>query len=101
MIKHLVFWRLHEEADGHSRAENAARIKGALEALAGKIPGLLKIEVGIDLSDDPDCAHVALYSEFSDRDALAAYHHHPLHQAVIPLVQACRAERRVVDYEVE
>ncbi|GAB6039965.1 Dabb family protein [Endothiovibrio diazotrophicus] len=100
MLKHIVLWRLLDEADGHPKAENAQRIKQALEALDGRIPGLLRIEVGIDLSDDPDSADVALYSEFTDRAALHAYHDHPLHQAIIPLVKACRAERRVVDYEV-
>ena len=99
MLKHIVLWRLHPQADGHTKAENATRIKEGLEALAGQVPGLLKIEVGIDLSDDPDTADVALYSEFSDHDALHAYHDHPLHQALIPLVKACRSERRVLDYE--
>ena len=100
MLKHIVLWRLLDEADGRTKADNAARIKAALEALDGRIPGLLKIEVGVDLSDDPDTAHVALYSEFADRAALHAYHDHPLHQAIIPLVKACRCERRVLDYEV-
>ena len=99
MIKHIVLWRLHDEADGHTKADNAARIKEGLEALAGCVPGLLGIEVGVDLSDDPDTADLVLYSEFADRDALHAYHLHPRHQALIPLVKACRSERRVLDYE--
>lgn len=100
MIRHLVMWRLHDEADGRGREENARRIQEALEGLRGRIPGLLAIEVGVDFSGDADAAHIVLYSEFTDREALVAYHHHPLHEAIKPLVAACRSERRVVDYEV-
>jgi hypothetical protein len=39
MVKHIVMWKLRDKAD-------AGEIKGRLEALAGKIPGLLNIEVG-------------------------------------------------------
>jgi Stress responsive A/B Barrel Domain. len=94
MIKHIVFWRLNDAA-------RAPAIKAALEGLNGRIPGLIRLEVGVDSSGDPDCAQVALYSEFESREALAAYHHHPEHVAVAPLVKAARTERRVVDYEVE
>lgn len=99
MIKHIVFWRMNGESPAQ-RAVQAAAIKEALEALNGRIPGLLRLEVGIDLSRDVDAADVVLYSEFVDRAALEAYHHHPEHQKAAPLVRAARCERRVVDYEV-
>lgn len=98
MIKHIVFWRLNGDSPAARHAQ-AREIKAALEALNGGIPGLLRLEVGIDLSGDTDAADVVLYSEFTDRAALEAYHHHPEHQKVAPLVRAARAERRVVDYE--
>lgn len=100
MLKHIVFWRLHDHALGHDRATNARLIKEKLEALRGRIPGLLAIEVGLDVSGAADAADVVLYSEFVDRAALAAYQAHPEHEALKPFVAAVRAERRVVDYEV-
>jgi len=100
VVKHIVMWRLKEEAEGRSREENALLIKEKLEGLVGQIPGLLAIEVGIDFSATPDSAHIVLYSEFTDRDALAAYHQHPAHQAVAPLVGVARSSRQLVDYEV-
>ena len=99
MIKHIVMWRLHDEVEGRTKAENAAAIKMALEALQGKIPGLLDIEVGLDFDGSAQAADVVLYSELESREALAAYQAHPLHQAVIPLVKGAAKERIVVDYE--
>lgn len=92
MIKHIVMWKLRNKAD-------AEIIKDNLEALVGKIPGLLKLEIGIDFSNKEQSADIVLYSELEDREALSAYQAHPEHQAVIPLVQAATVSRLVVDYE--
>ena len=99
MIKHIVFWRMNGETPAQRHAQ-AQAIKQALEALNGRIPGLLRLEVGIDISGDADASDVVLYSEFTDRAALEAYHHHPEHEKAAPVVRAARCERRVVDYEV-
>jgi len=54
MFKHIVLWKLKENAEGKSRLENANRIKEGLEALKGKIPGMLRIEVGFDFGGTPE-----------------------------------------------
>ncbi|MFY8190678.1 MAG: Dabb family protein [Bacteroidia bacterium] len=100
MIKHIVFWKLHEQANGMSKAENAAAIREKLEALEGKIEGLLKIEVGIDFLASAESADVVLYSEFESKEALNYYQQHPLHKACMPFIAEARSERRVVDYEL-
>ena len=99
MVKHIVLWKLKDSAGGRSRSENAAVIKERLEGLRGVIPGLLRIEVGIDFGGTEESADIALYSEFDSRQALAAYQEHPAHKAVMPLIREARSERRVVDYE--
>ncbi|NTU43494.1 MAG: Dabb family protein [Nitrospirales bacterium] len=99
MIKHIVMWRLRDEAGGKSKAENALIIKERLEALAGRIPGLLRIEVGIDFSATAESGDVLLYSEFESPEALDAYQNHPEHKAVVPFIGEVRSERRVVDYK--
>lgn len=99
MVKHIVMWRLHDEVDGIGKAEAAAQIKEALEALQGRIPGLNHIEVGIDFDRGVQAADIVLCSELESREALAAYQAHPLHQAVVPLVKKHARERIVVDYE--
>ena len=99
MVKHIVLWKLKPEAHGHSAADNARAIKAKLEALQGRIPGLLKIEVGIDFSRSDSSWDLALYSELESRAALDAYQAHPEHKAVMPFILETRNERRVVDYE--
>lgn len=97
MIKHIVMWRLNEQAG--NKTENALQLKQRLESLNGKIPGLIRLEVGIDFSKEEESSDVILYSEFESREALAAYQVHPAHNEVIPFVKSVRGERRVVDYE--
>lgn len=100
MIKHIVFWKLKEEALGNDKATNARLIKEKLEALNGQIEGLLKLEVGIDFSNTPMSADVALYSEFATTADLDFYQEHPKHKALMGFIMDCRSERVVADYEI-
>jgi quinol monooxygenase YgiN len=98
MIRHIVMWRLK---DTPNKAANAVRIKQLLESLRDRIPGLLKIEVGIDFSAGETSADVVLLSEFSDLDALDGYQRHPLHVQMKPEIGHMTAERRVVDHKID
>lgn len=100
MVKHIVFWKLKEEANGMSKAENAAAIKQKLEDLNGKIEGCIKLEVGFDFLHSAESADVVLYSEFESKEALDFYANHPLHKDVMPFIAESRSERRVVDYVI-
>ena len=100
MIKHIVLWRLKESAGGRDKAANARLIKEKLEALNGQIPGLIRLEVGLDFLAGESSSDVALYSEFASREALEGYQSHPEHKAVMPFVMDVRSERRTVDYEI-
>ena len=99
MVKHIVMWRLKAEAQGHGKSANAELVKAKLEALQGRIPGLLAAEVGLDFSDTAASADVVLYSEFEDREALATYQNHPEHEAVKAFIGSVTEARWVVDYE--
>lgn len=99
MVVHIVMWRLQESALGHGKAANARLIQEKLEALRGRIPGLRRLEVGLDFSASPASAEVVLVTEFDSRAALAAYQAHPEHKAVVDFVTRVVTERRVVDYE--
>lgn len=79
MIRHIVVWRLRPEP---SVRANAERVRSLLEGMAGKIPGLLKVEIGINVLADAHASDVLLLSEFTDRAALDGYQQHPLHEAV-------------------
>lgn len=99
MIKHIVLWRLKDSANGIDKAENARLIKEKLEGLNGRIPGMIRLEVGLDFSATDASADLALYSEFESRSALDAYQDHPEHKAIMPFIMEARSERRLVDYE--
>ena len=96
MIKHIVMWKLNDE----NKAANAQLIKEKLEALAGVIPGLLEIEVGLDFNKSEAAFDVVLYSVLENQAALEAYQIHPAHQAVVPIVKAAACQRVVVDYAI-
>ena len=100
MIKHLVMWRLKENALGNTKPQNALLIKQQVESLMGKIDGLLKIEIGMDFSDTASSADIALYSEFAGREQLDLYQKHPDHLAIVSLINETCEDRRIVDYEI-
>lgn len=99
MVKHIVMWRLKDDAHGNSADVNAHIIKEKLEALNGRISGVLSIEVGLDFSRTDSSAEVVLCSKFTDKAALEAYQRHPDHEALKPFIGEATCERRLVDYE--
>ena len=101
MLKHIVMWKLKDTAEGADRASNAAKMKTLLEDMSGKVPGLLKLEVGLATPGLEATCDVVLYSEFTDEAALAVYQNHPDHVAMKPFIAAIRESRQVVDYRVD
>jgi quinol monooxygenase YgiN len=71
-----------------------------LESLATIIPGIITLEVGIDISLTEMSGDIVLYSEFESKDALDNYQLHPEHKKIMPLILEARQERRIVDYVV-
>ena len=98
MVRHIVLWRLLEEAEGKNNWENAQIIKEGLEALVGVIPGLLEAEVGIN--ENGGDYHACLNSKFESMEALKAYDVHPEHEKVRDFVTKVRESRVAVDYEI-
>ena len=75
MVKHIILWKLKNE---HNNDNIKNDIKSQLEALNGKIDGLIKLE--IQTSSLPSSnADVMLYSEFENEAALKGYAIHPDH----------------------
>ena len=97
MIKHIVMWNVRGETP-EQKKETAQLVKGAFEGLAGKIPGLMKLEVGMDVSRVDYACDVVLYTEFESHASLEAYASHPEHLRVRQLLGDCRIARYQVDY---
>lgn len=98
MIKHIVMWKIRGD-DAAARAVNLALLKSEFESLRGVVPGLLHLEIGLDESRIDYACDVVLYTEFTSRDALAAYAEHPAHQRVRRALGDLRIARHQVDYE--
>lgn len=100
MIKHIVMWKLKDEALGKSKKENAAIIKEKIEALTGIIDEIKYLEVGININYGDEAAYDAcLITEFEDFDALNRYQVNPNHKKVSEFVKKVRLTRSVVDFE--
>ncbi|MBQ7039253.1 MAG: Dabb family protein [Clostridia bacterium] len=100
MVKHVILWTLKEEFSAEQKAEIKAGIKSSLEALAGKIPGLMGISVyteGLKSSN----AEVMLVSSFESEEALKGYAVHPDHvYAADTFVRPYTSTRLCMDFEV-
>lgn len=100
MIKHIVSFKLKNDAIGNNKAKNAELLKQALLNLMGKVPTLLSMEVGINSLKAPlDNFDVVLISTFNSWEALDAYQAHPEHLKVVELVKQIRESRSCVDFE--
>ncbi len=99
MIRHIVMWKVRGD-DAASHAANLARVKAEFESLRGHVPGLLRLEVGIDHSRIDYACDVVLVSDFASRQALADYALHPEHLRVRHALGDLRTARHQVDYEV-
>ena len=93
MVKHIVLYTLKADLDKDAAVKLIASV---LEPLAGKIPGLLSMEIrrayqGVDY---------ALYSEFESKQALTDYAQHPLHLAAKEHFWHMLDCRWAADYEV-
>lgn len=101
MYKHIVMFRLLDFAEGKTKAENARIIKERLEGLNGVVPGMIKLEVGLNIKEHETASDVVVYGEFETLEALKAYTPHPKHHEIAEYVAKVRSERRIVDYLVD
>jgi Stress responsive A/B Barrel Domain len=96
-VKHIVFWKV-AGSDEPTRLNNIEKVRMAFEALRGKIPGLLKLEIGVDVSRVDYACDVALYTEFESLQALNNYAIHPEHLKAKAALGDIRISRQQADY---
>lgn len=100
MIRHIVMWRVRGETP-RERQEARRLVKESFEGLRGRIPGMLRLEVGLDASAVDYACDAVLLTEFDSQAALDAYSTHPEHLAVRKLLGNIRTARFQVDYPVD
>lgn len=100
MVKHVILWNLKDEYDAEAKERIKKDIKVSLEALVGKIPGLLEMHINID-GLPSSTADLMLDSTFESAEALKGYSTHPEHVAVADgKVRPFTATRACLDYEI-
>ena len=100
MVKHMIIWNLKEEFSDEEKAKIKAEMKVALEALKGKVPGLVDIKVHIDPLATSN-GDVMLDSTLESEEALKAYAIHPDHvEAADTKVRPFTASRSCMDFEI-
>lgn len=98
MIRHIVLYRLHEQAAGGTKAENAAKMKAKLEALNGVIEGLHDLRISTDCNTHE--YDLCLTADFDSLEALRYYKKHPKHVAASDFVHEVMCARAGFDFEI-
>ena len=98
MVKHVILWKLKDEVKDE-KEKVLREMKENLEALVGKVPGLL----GLTIVTEPlasSNADVMLDSVLESEEALKGYQSHPDHVAVAnTYVRPFTEVRMCLDYE--
>ena len=101
MVKHIILWTLKEELSEAEKERVKKGIKDGLEALVGKVPGLLEVKVNIDGRLSTSTADVMLDSTLDSEEALRRYASHPAHVEVADTkVRPYTSLRSCLDFEI-
>lgn len=99
-IRHIVMWKVKGDTPAE-REEAIQLVKVRFEGLRDRIAGLIRLEIGIDVSKVDYACDIVLVTDFENAEALAAYATDPAHLEVRDALIGVRIERHQVDYPVE
>lgn len=99
MVKHVILWKLKDDVTGDAKETVLREMKENLEALVGKVPGLLNLSI-VTKPLASSNADVMLDSTLESEEALKGYQSHPDHVAVAnTYVRPFTEVRLCMDYE--
>ncbi len=100
MVKHVLLWQLSDALSGEDRRGIQTAVKKGLEALPGKVPGLVDVKVSIDPLETSN-ADIYLDATLTDISAVAVYQQHPEHLKVKDILTEDVVKTRLcMDYEI-
>jgi len=99
MIKHVVMWRLKDNAVGNNKIKNSEIIIDTLMKLKSEISEIDSLEVGRNFNPSDAAFDLVLITTHQDKDTLSSYIIHPSHQKAASFIGEVIAERNVVDFE--
>lgn len=98
MVKHMIIWKIKDDAE--NKEDIKKNIKAELEALVGKIDGLVEMQI-ITSGLSSSSGDLMMNSLFESEEALKAYQKNPLHQNVAnTFVRPNMCQRLSLDYEI-
>ncbi len=101
MVKHIILWTLKDEYNEEEKLNIKKGIKEHIEALNGKIPGLIDIKIHYEGRLASSNAEVMLDSTLESEEALKGYAIHPEHVEVAnTYVRPYTASRACLDFEI-
>lgn len=105
MIRHVVMWKLKDEAEGATKEKNAEKMKLILEGLKINIDEIKSVEVGINISEGDDETgtpyDVVLISDFDSELDYTMYTRNDHHKKAVKFIDSVIEERHFVDYKVD
>ena len=97
MVKHIILWKLKESLTEEEKTAARAEAKRRLEALNGRIDGMISLKVVTDRLPSSN-ADMMLDSEFETVEALAGYQTNPLHVEAATYVRSVGESRLCLDF---
>lgn len=105
MIRHVVMWKLKDEAEGASKEKNAEKMKLILEGLKRTIDEIKNVEVGINITEGDEemgSPHdVVLISDFETDLDYTMYTRNANHKKAVKFINSVVEERHFVDYKMD
>lgn len=105
MIRHVVMWKLKDEAEGASREKNAEKMKLILEGLKVNIDEIKNVEVGINITEEDEEAgspyDVVLISDFETELDYTMYTRNAHHKKALNFINSVIEDRHFVDYKMD
>ena len=102
MIRHIVMWKLKENAAGATKKKNAEKLKLILEGLRTNIEEIKAVEVGIQINGDKDDSlDVVLTCDFETELDFQMYTRNPHHKKAVDSIEKVAEKRYFVDYNVD
>ncbi len=96
MVRHIVMFWLKDKSP---EVINEAAQK--LRTMAGKIEGMISLEVGIDCLHSNRSCDICLTTVFDSMESLERYRTHPVHLPVQKHMHAVRESSTSADYVIE
>lgn len=102
MIRHIVMWKLKDQAKGATKEKNAEKLKLILEGLRTNINEIKAVEVGIQISpDEKEALDVVLICDFETDLDFKMYTRSPHHKKAVDFIETVAEQRVFVDYNVD